>query len=83
MCGAIAGPVVAFDVRDMYLKDLSFFGTTYQDDEAMPELIRYVEEGKVKPVISKVLPLKDIVEAQKAFLSKKYSGKIVLAIPKD
>lgn len=80
MCGAIAGPVVEFDVRDMYLKDLSFYGSTYQDEEAMPELIGYVESGRVKPIIAKTYPLKEIVEAQKAFLSKKYTGKIVLRI---
>lgn len=80
MCGAIAGPVVNFDVRDLYLKDLSIFGTTYQTRDSMLQLIDFVEKGKVRPIIAKVYPLKDIVEAQKAFLSKKYVGKIVLKV---
>ena len=47
--------------------------------EGVPrERIGHVESGRVKPIIAKVYPLKEIVEAQKAFLSKKYTGKIVL-----
>lgn len=80
MCGAIAGPIVDFDVRDMYLKDLSFFGTTYQTRDSMLQLIDFAEQGKIHPIIARVFPLKDIVEAQKAFLSKKHVGKIVLKI---
>jgi NADPH:quinone reductase-like Zn-dependent oxidoreductase len=82
VCGAIGGPIVKFDVRDAYLKDLSLFGTTYQSRESFEELIGYIEEGKIQPVIGKEFDLKDIVEAQKAFLSKKYIGKIVLNVSK-
>lgn len=80
MCGAIAGPVVDFDVRNLYLKDLSIFGTTYQCKEAMYDLITLVEQGKVHPLVSKVFPLKEIKDAQEAFLSKQYAGKIVIKI---
>lgn len=83
MCGAIAGPIVEFDVRDMYLKDLSFFGTTYQTRDSMSQLIEFIEQGKIRPIISKSYPLKDIVEAQKAFLEKKHVGKIVLKVNGD
>lgn len=80
VCGAIGGPVVKFDVRDAYLKDLSLFGTTYQSTESFKELITYIEKGQIKPVVAKEFELKDIVEAQKTFLSKKYIGKIVLHV---
>ncbi|WP_193063823.1 zinc-binding dehydrogenase [Oceanobacillus oncorhynchi] len=68
------------DVRDLYLKDLSLFGSTYQTKEAFQNLIRYIEEGKIKPAIAKEFPLKDIVEAQKAFLSKTLAGKFVIDV---
>ena len=80
VCGAIGGPIVKFDVRDAYLKDLSLFGTTYQSTESFEELIKYIEDGKIKPVVAKEFELSDIVAAQKAFLSKKYIGKIVLNV---
>ena len=34
--GAIAGPIVEPDVRDLYLKDLSLFGCTYQAPSVFP-----------------------------------------------
>ncbi len=70
MCGAIAGPIVEFDVRDMYLKDLSFFGTTYQTRDSMLQLIELIERGRIRPIIAGIYPLKDIVEAQKYFLQR-------------
>ncbi|MBP1884527.1 alcohol dehydrogenase family protein [Sinorhizobium mexicanum] len=80
VAGAIAGPIVELDMRTLYLKDLSFFGCTFQDDVVFENLVRYVERGEIRPVISKTYPLENIVEAQKDFISKTFSGKLVLAI---
>jgi NADPH:quinone reductase-like Zn-dependent oxidoreductase len=79
--GAIAGPIVELDVRTLYLKDLTFLGCTFQDDEVFPNLISYIERGEIRPHVSKVYPLKEIGLAQEHFGSKKTSGKLVLEIP--
>ncbi len=79
--GAIAGPIVEFDVRTLYLKDLTFYGCTYQQPEVFGNLVGYIERGEVKPLVSMVYPLADIVAAQQDFLAKKYVGKLVLTIP--
>ncbi|MEM7358322.1 MAG: alcohol dehydrogenase family protein [Pseudomonadota bacterium] len=76
--GAIAGPIVELDVRTLYLKDLSFFGSTYQGDEIFTNLVGYIERGEIKPIVAKTYPLKDIVAAQEDFLAKKFTGKLVL-----
>ncbi|RVI99533.1 alcohol dehydrogenase [Sinorhizobium meliloti] len=81
VAGAIAGPIVELDVRSLYLKDLSFFGCTFQEDEVFENLISYIERGEIRPLVAKTFPLEEIVEAQKAFLSKSIVGKIVLEIP--
>ena len=78
--GAIGGPMVELDVRNLYLKDLSLFGSTYQSRESFLNLISYIEQGKIRPIVAKEFVLKDIVEAQKAFLSKTLVGKIVLDV---
>ncbi|WP_282155866.1 alcohol dehydrogenase family protein [Cytobacillus gottheilii] len=80
VAGAIAGPLVELDVRDLYLKDLSLYGSTYQSKEAFQNLIHYIEEGNIKPVIAKVFTLKNLAEAQKAFLSKTMVGKVVIEV---
>ncbi|RWI85437.1 MAG: alcohol dehydrogenase [Mesorhizobium sp.] len=79
--GAIAGPIVELDVRTLYLKDLTFFGCTFQDDVVFRNLVSYIERGEIRPFVGKTFPLKDIVAAQKEFLSKTTSGKLVLVIP--
>lgn len=76
--GAIAGPIVELDVRTLYLKDLSFFGATFQSDQIFENLVGYIERNEIKPALAATYPLKDIVRAQKDFLKKTHIGKLVL-----
>jgi len=79
--GAIAGPLVELDVRTLYLKDLTFYGCTYQDDEVFENLIGYIERGEVRPVVARTYPLAEIRAAQSDFLAKGHTGKLVLIPP--
>jgi NADPH:quinone reductase-like Zn-dependent oxidoreductase len=81
VAGAIAGPICELDLRTVYLKDLTLHGCTFQEDEVFANLIRYVEAGEIRPVVARTYPLADIAEAQRDFLSKKHTGKLVLIPP--
>ena len=81
--GAIAGPIVELDLRKLYLKDLTLFGCTFQTKEVFRNLIKYIEDNKIKPLVAKSYPLKEITQAQLDFLSKKFTGKLVLVPPDD
>lgn len=81
--GAIAGPIVTLDMRNFYLKDLTFIGCTAWDEPVFPNLISYIERGEIKPMLARTYPLKDIVTAQKDFSEKKHVGKIVLLPPEQ
>lgn len=76
--GAIAGPIVDLDMRDMYLKDITLIGTTAWDEAVFPNIVRYIEQGEIQPVLAKTFALSSIAEAQKEFLMKKHVGKFVL-----
>ena len=78
VAGAIAGPVVALDLRTLYLKDLRLLGCTILDPGVFANLVGYIERGEIKPVLWKTFPLREIVQAQQEFLDKAYTGKIVL-----
>ena len=78
--GAIGGPDVTLDLRTLYLKDLTFFGCTALQPGVFQNLVEYIEQGRIKPLVSEVFPLKDIVAAQQCFLEKKHVGKIVLKV---
>ncbi|MEZ9524004.1 alcohol dehydrogenase family protein [Enterovibrio norvegicus] len=76
--GAIGGPIVELDVRTLYLKDLSFFGGTYQAPHVFKNLVKYIENGELTPLVAKTYPLEDIQQAQTDFLAKGFVGKLVL-----
>lgn len=76
--GAIGGPLVELDIRDLYLKDLTFFGNTYQEPVVFENLIRYIEANEVRPTVAATYPLADIAKAQEHFARKDFVGKIVL-----
>ena len=78
VAGAIAGPIVELDLRTLYLKDLRLLGCTVTAPEVFANLVRYIERGEVRPLVSATYPLADIADAQAAFLKKAHSGKIVL-----
>jgi NADPH:quinone reductase-like Zn-dependent oxidoreductase len=81
VAGAIAGPVVELDVRTLYLKDLTLYGCTFQEDSVFENLVGYIETDQIRPVVAGTYPLERIVDAQRAFLEKKYVGKLVLVPP--
>ncbi|KAJ4986761.1 NADPH2:quinone reductase [Stagonosporopsis vannaccii] len=78
--GAIAGPIAELDLRTLYLKDLSFFGCTFQDEEVFANLISYIEKDEIKPHVGQVFKLQDIGKAQEEFQAKASSGKLVFKI---
>ncbi|MFV0458185.1 MAG: alcohol dehydrogenase family protein [Actinomycetales bacterium] len=83
IAGAIAGPLTEIDLRTVYLNDLSLFGCTFQEDEVFENLVRYVNDGQIKPLVSQTYPLSEIHRAQEDFIAKKHPGKLVLIPPVD
>lgn len=79
--GAIGGPMVELDVRTLYLKDLTFFGCTFQDDAVFENLVGYIERQEIRPAVAESYPLSEIVRAQTDFMAKKHTGKLVLLPP--
>lgn len=76
--GAIAGPIVEADLRSIYLNDLTIFGVTYQPPESFAGLVALINQGRVRPLVSRTYPLHDIADAQQDFDAKRYPGKLVL-----
>lgn len=81
--GAIAGPITKLDLRILYLRDLTFTGSTVVPPEVFRNLVRYIERGEVKPLLAAHYPLKDLKLAQQAFIDKKHAGNIVVKMGDD
>jgi NADPH:quinone reductase-like Zn-dependent oxidoreductase len=76
--GAIGGPIVSFDMRDFYLKDLTLIGCTAWDEPVFPSLVAYIEKGKIRPLLAGTFPLEKIADAQREFMRKRHVGNYVL-----
>jgi len=78
--GAIAGPMVSFDLRTFYLRDLVFTGATVPPPGVFADLVGYIERGEVRPLLAAAWPLRDLVVAQEAFIAKRHVGNIAVTM---
>ncbi|RPF21576.1 NADPH:quinone reductase-like Zn-dependent oxidoreductase [Myceligenerans xiligouense] len=76
--GAIGGPVVDLDLRTLYLKQLELHGSSQGTRTAFRRLVRYIENGDIRPLLDRTFRLSDFHEAQRTFMSKTYVGKLVV-----
>ncbi len=76
--GAIAGPVVRFDLRTFYLRDLVFTGATVPPPGVFADLVGYIERGEIRPLLAATWPLHELVAAQAAFIAKRHVGNIAV-----
>ena len=76
--GAIAGPMVGLDLRSLYLRDLTFTGSTVVSGHVFRDVIGYVERGEIEPVLAATYPLSALRAAQQAFIDKHHVGNIVV-----
>jgi NADPH:quinone reductase-like Zn-dependent oxidoreductase len=79
--GAVAGPMVRGDLRRIYLNDLTVFGATHQPREVFAGLVTVINAARIRPVVSKTYPLRDIAQAQADLATGRYPGKLVLIPP--
>jgi alcohol dehydrogenase len=79
--GAVGGPMVAGDLRTVYLNDLTLYGCTYQPREVFAGLVTLINTAQVRPVVSQTYPMREIARAQADLASGRFPGKLVLVPP--
>jgi NADPH:quinone reductase-like Zn-dependent oxidoreductase len=76
--GAISGPMVEFDLRQLVYKDLQLTGATIVPPGTMARVVSLIEQGLLKPLLAKSFPLHELAKAQETFMQKKHVGNIVV-----
>jgi len=76
--GAIAGPLVEFDLRQLIYKDLQLTGATIVPPGTMRRLVGLIERDLLKPLLARTFPLRELAQAQETFMQKKHVGNIVV-----
>ena len=76
--GAIAGPMVQVDLRQIYLRQRHIIGSTMHTKQTFGRLVELARRGAVGPVVAETYPLSRFAAAQAAFGRKDFVGKLVL-----
>ncbi len=77
-CGVTSGPSVQFDLRFLFVRQYSVMGCYMGGIAELKKVVKWVEAGKLKPVVDKTFPLKEAGRAQERMLARQNFGKIVL-----
>ncbi|MBC8215551.1 MAG: zinc-binding dehydrogenase [Candidatus Marinimicrobia bacterium] len=77
-CGATTGPKVNLDIRHLFYKQQSILGSTMGDAAAMDEALDLLKKKKIRPLVDRTFPMKDIKKAHTYLEQNKQIGKVAL-----
>jgi NADPH:quinone reductase-like Zn-dependent oxidoreductase len=78
-CGATSGYKGNLDIRYLFSRQISLHGSYMGAKMELLEVMRFFEDGRLKPVVDRVLPLENAVDAHRALEDRAQFGKVVLA----
>jgi len=77
-CGATTGPNAGFDLRFLFSRQLSILGSYMGTMGELYEVLSHVFAGRLKPVVDRTFPLKDVRAAHEYMEKSRMFGKVVL-----
>jgi len=77
-CGATTGFIGQTDIRFLWNKQLNFLGSHMGNKAELLEALRFVEQGRIRPVVSQTFPLQEAARAQALMEESESIGKLVL-----
>ena len=80
--GASAGRSEGFDLPRLFWSQASIIGSSMGNDQEFYEMVAFINQHKIKPVIDKEFPMNEYQNAFRRFVDKDHFGKVVI-IPED
>lgn len=77
-CGVTSGNLVTVNIRYIYQKQLTILGSALGNKSELLKVLKLVGQGKLKPVISEVLPLQEAAKAHQLMEDRNHFGKLIL-----
>jgi 2-desacetyl-2-hydroxyethyl bacteriochlorophyllide A dehydrogenase len=77
-CGATSGHEAMTDLRYVFYKQLQILGSTMGRKGDLMTIMNLIGQGKLNPVIDRVLPLAEVRQAHRIVEEGRHFGKIVL-----
>lgn len=79
-CGATTGWDATTDLRYVFYKKLSILGSTMGSKGELFEILRAVDEGKLRPVVAEVMPLSRARDGHRLLENREGFGKVVFEV---
>lgn len=77
-CGATTGFDVKLDLRFLFSKQQSLLGSYMGTMGELHRVLKFVFQGKLKPVIDRVFPMQEIAAAHRYLENKEHFGKVIV-----
>lgn len=77
-CGATTGPEAGIDLRFLFSRQLSVLGSYMGTMGELHEVLKHVFSGRLKPIVDRVFPLRDVRAAHEYLEKSQMFGKVVL-----
>ena len=79
-CGVTSGGKAEIDIRYVFVKQFSLMGSYMGGRGELLKVLSFFEDGRLKPVVDSVFPLKEAAAAQSRMEKSEHFGKIVLKV---
>ena len=79
-CGATSGYDARTDLRQVFYRHLNILGSFMGSKAELLAAMKFVEEGKIRGVVDRVLPLSEAGQAHELIENRAQFGKIVLSV---
>ncbi|HYF40742.1 MAG TPA: zinc-binding dehydrogenase [Gemmatimonadales bacterium] len=80
VCGATTGPKISLDLRRLFWHQWSILGSTLGSRQEYAAIVQLASEGKLWPVIDRVVPLSEAVSAVTRLKRGEQVGKLVIEV---
>jgi NADPH:quinone reductase-like Zn-dependent oxidoreductase len=78
--GATSGSVKELNIHKLYWKQLKLMGSTMGTQKDFEDMMSFIDESKIKPVIDKVFNLSEVAKAFERMSHSEQFGKIIISI---
>jgi len=79
-CGVTSGGKAEIDIRYVFVRQFSMMGSYMGGRGELLKVLSFFEDGRLKPVVDSVFPLKEAAAAQSRMEKSEHFGKIVLKV---
>jgi NADPH:quinone reductase-like Zn-dependent oxidoreductase len=77
-CGATTGPLVKLNMNSLFWRQFEILGSTMGTRNELREVLKFVWDRRLKPVVHKILPLSEVQTAHQILEEGVHFGKIVM-----